>query len=131
MRDEQEILDHLEHHGVKGMRWGVRRSRGGYVRKGKGKSQSPDAQKAEAVKNKVKKKGGIQALSNRELSDFNRRVELEKNYNRLSQKDPIAKKGHDKVKALLAAGVTINSAIAFMNSPAGKKVEEMFKKKAA
>lgn len=118
MRDEQEILDHLEHYGVKGMRWGVRRRN-----RQKGISKSPEHQKREAIERKVKTKG-VQSLSNRELSDFNRRIDLERNFDRLTKNDPIVKKGHDKAKALLAAGVTINGLIAFANSPAGKHTKQ-------
>lgn len=83
----------LEHYGVKGMKWGVRRSttpvsvttkiavgpRGKTKIKGKGghaQEATPDAIKAATLKQKHKKSGAA-ALSNQELRDLATRMQLE------------------------------------------------------
>jgi hypothetical protein len=66
----------LAHFGVKGMRWGVRRSRsqldGG----------SDDHKNAVAARTKAKK-GGTKSLSNKELQDLINRMNLEQQYKRV------------------------------------------------
>lgn len=93
--------DFLEHFGVKGMRWGVRRSRaeraaaanapseitvktkpGKGVVKTSGGARHPasdDAVKAAAAKQKLKA-SKISSLSNAELKSLNERLNLENNY---------------------------------------------------
>lgn len=80
----------LEHHGVKGMHWGVRRSRGpdGHVKgpskKSSGHESSEDSKQAEASKAKVKAAGGHHVLSNQELEQLNKRMNLEQQATKLS-----------------------------------------------
>ena len=73
MTTVDEVLAHL---GIKGMRWGVRRSRsqidGG----------SEDHRNAAAARAKAKK-GGVKALSNKELQDLVNRMNLEQQYSRV------------------------------------------------
>lgn len=64
----------LEQYGVKGQKWGVRRDRPG---------PSDDAVRVEAAKSTIKR-GGTQALSNKELQDVVTRMNLETQYGRLS-----------------------------------------------
>lgn len=91
----------VKHYGVKGMRWGVRRTpeqlaraRGERLKKKKGgnnvnlaadtaKTASSDAKKAAAARDKAAKKG-VAALSNDELKILNDRLNLEKNYTKLT-----------------------------------------------
>lgn len=95
----------LSHHGVKGMRWGVRRSginigkiyrkppAAGGVKKARKAPTSADFKKAEASRRKVGvKKTGPAAkktatLSNEELQALVKRMNLEKQYAELSTKD--------------------------------------------
>jgi len=86
----------LEHHGVKGMKWGVRKERSSSVnveragRKGKKLKTSgghdlpvhPDAKRAATTK-QVKKASGTVALSNKDLADYAKRLELEQRVKRL------------------------------------------------
>jgi 2'-5' RNA ligase len=93
----------LAHYGVKGMKWGVRRNRaatsvttetivnaglrGKTKVKAKGgvaQDASPDAVKAAAQKQKLKKSGAA-ALSNQELAELGTRLQLEVNVKRLSE----------------------------------------------
>lgn len=70
--------DELYHYGVKGMKWGVRKSYSS-SRKNKTKGWSKDAKRANAIKKK-----SVKQMSNAELKELNKRMELESNYNRLN-----------------------------------------------
>lgn len=81
----------LEHFGVKGMRWGVRRdgsASAGKSKKNEGET-SDDSRTATELATKVKA-GGTKALSNKELRTLVERMNLEQNYARIST--PAAKK---------------------------------------
>jgi 2'-5' RNA ligase len=65
----QQIGNDLAHHGIKGMRWGVRRSK-------QELAVSDDSAKAAAAKTKAKEQGP-QALSNKEMRDLVTRMQLE------------------------------------------------------
>lgn len=109
----QEVVDHiLEHHGIKGMKWGVRtRSSGGEssgsggnkgprevtvktrsstqhktmirTKGGENHPAHPDAVAARMIQQKLKK-SGMNSLSNKELQDHNTRLQLEQNASRLT-----------------------------------------------
>lgn len=68
------VKEFLAHHGVKGMKWGVRRKSGPATAEASQKSSA----KAQA------KKEGIQTLSNKELQDAVNRMNLEQQFKRLS-----------------------------------------------
>ena len=89
----------LAHHGVKGMKWGVRKSdvpagetrvtQKGKKLKGEGGKGLPpheDATRAAVSKQKIKG-SGIQSLSNKELKDLHQRMNLEQNVRELSVKE--------------------------------------------
>lgn len=75
--EAEEVEEFLAHFGVKGMKWGVRRS------EQKRAASSDDANAASDAKAKVKKAGGTHALSNKELQDLVTRMNLEKQFNSL------------------------------------------------
>lgn len=93
------VDDILAHHGVKGMHWGVRRSRGQLESSvstthipgkkkvtasgGHGLPAHEDAIKAAVAKQKAKS-SGVNALSNHELKQLNERLNLEQNFSRLT-----------------------------------------------
>lgn len=97
----QEILSH---HGVKGMKWGVRkglngrsgptevvlRAKGGTKIKtsgGKGHPPSEDAVRT-AVSRQRAKKSSVSSLSNKELQDLVQRLNMERQYKSLTSKNP-------------------------------------------
>lgn len=116
------VDDFLEHFGVKGMHWGVRRNRV------QGPSSS-DAQTATQVHEKISQNGGIHALTNKELQDFITRANLEQQYSRLAQQDPNLVKGHNFIKAALGVGQTANNVYNLYNSPLSKKIRKAIEKK--
>jgi len=73
----EEVDEFLAHFGVKGMKWGVRRS------EARRAASSDDANAANDARSKVKKAGGTHALSNKELQDLVTRMNLEKQFNSL------------------------------------------------
>lgn len=88
----------LVHHGVKGMKWGVRKDRGAPVavtvstggrggkrlktKGGENRPTSTDAARAATI-GQIRKKSGARALSNTELQAFNQRLNLEAQAKRL------------------------------------------------
>jgi hypothetical protein len=105
---DEEVEDFLAHFGVKGMRWGARKTSGSggeggpsevhVVKRGKvlkttgGKKLEPadDAVRAAVSKQKAKK-SGTQALSNKEFQDMVTRMNMEQQYTKLTQKEKEAR----------------------------------------
>lgn len=119
-----DILAHygdesLEHFGVKGMHWGVRRA------EKRRAASSEDANKAVDARAKIKKAGGTHALTNKELQDLVTRMNLEQQLDRLKESQPTKfSKGKKVVKEIIDTGKTVNEAIQLVNSPAGKIVRK-------
>lgn len=97
-----QMEDALSHYGIKGMRWGVRKSEheGGTTAK---RAPVPSADKARAAENaaKVTKKGDTSALSNAELQQLVQRMNLEQQYSRLSSQPGRLQAGSKKTKEIL------------------------------
>lgn len=82
----QEILNELEHYGVKGMKWGVRKDRSS-------KSSGPKKKSARSEARAKKKKAAAEKkaandpknLSNDELRKQNERMRLEQEFKRLKK----------------------------------------------
>lgn len=103
------VDEYLAHYGVKGMRWGVRRSRQADVtiktkRKNKAKAKGgeglplhKDAATKVTIK-QIKKKSGINALSDDDLRAYANRLQLEANVKRLEAEQ---KPGRAFVKSFL------------------------------
>lgn len=120
----QLVEEVLEHAGVKGMKWGVR--------KRKVPRQGPSGDAKDAHRALVKAKtSGVEALTNKELNALNQRLNLEQNYAKLSYNPSAMKKGLDTLNGLLKTGKTIDSAIEFSKTPTGQKMAASLGKKAA
>ena len=105
MTTVEELI--IEHYGVKGQKWGVRRKRGS------GGRVSDDFRDSREITRKP-----VSQLSNEQIRKANDRLTLEQNFNRMNA--DTVKKGHLKTKELLgiaATGITIYNMV---HSPAGQ-----------
>lgn len=107
------IDEFLEHHGVKGMRWGVRRRRDS-----SGRVSGPSNPQAKD-------------LSDEDLKKAVSRMQMERQYNQLIGNKKSG--GHKAVKAGAAfvAGIGMNIARQQIQNTATKKVEQAFSARAA
>lgn len=91
----------LEHFGIKGMHWGVRRTK---------PPATVDAKKVKALKSKARV-GGTDALTNKQLKDAVTRMQLEKQY-----KDLKSTRSKEADKFILdTLAVVGNSALSYLN----------------
>lgn len=105
----------LQHHGVKGMKWGVRKT-----------NRQPSSDHVEA---KALKKKKLSELSNAELRKLNDRMNLEQNYSKLNPS--VIKKG---AKMVATAAIATTTVINLYNNSnklisIGKTIVDKFAKK--
>lgn len=118
----------LEHYGIKGMKWGVRKNRvsGPSSAPAKSKStMSPDVKRVSEIKSKVKSKGR-DSLSNDEMQDLVKRMNLEQQYSNLNPNK--AKKGMDYLKTTAGVLGSVGSIYAFAKSPLAQDLRKVFTK---
>lgn len=90
--------DELYHHGIKGQKWGVRRSEKQLARaRGKDYDAHDDYKKVHDGKK-------VKYLSDQELKDRNARLSAEKQYENMTKKTSTGKK---VVNGIIAAGATV------------------------
>lgn len=104
----------LAHYGVKGMKWGRRKSDLG--------SLAPPSEDYTRVAGQraVAKTSGTRALSNKDLQEVITRMNLEQSYSRLNPKSNPVKNGQNFVKEGLAIFGTVSALYGAVNSPLGK-----------
>jgi len=112
-KKEGAILAFLSHHGVKGQRWGVRRTKAALARASRREGRTPPSEEHARSRELLKK--GRKNLSNPELEELNKRLNLEQNFKRLNQST--VAKGKTKTLATIA---TISTVAGFLNTPPGK-----------
>lgn len=140
------VSKHLEHYGIKGMRWGRRKADGTsavevttkavpgkkvVAKGGQNHPAAPDAVRVAKLKQKAKV-STTDALDTKELQDLVNRLNLEQQYSRLtSEKSFFDKIDGDKKKVdkLIGAGQTANNVYNFVNSPMGKLLKSAVEKK--
>ena len=116
---------YLEHFGVKGMRWGVRKKQEP-VSTGVAKTpMSSDAALTSKIRTKART-SGMSSLSNEELFALNQRLQLERQYSSLTAL-PATKSGMNKVQDVVKVAGAVNSVIKLVNSPVGKAAISMGK----
>jgi ribosomal protein S18 acetylase RimI-like enzyme len=124
MQGEDLVNNFIEHFGVKGMKWGVRRDRSG------GGSSKPapstDAVRVNAYKKTVKR-GGTNALSTKELQDLVTRMNLEQQYSRLQPPSKTSRAAKFAADVLVNAGK--QQATKMVNDALSKQLEKLLKKK--
>lgn len=116
-----EVLENsLEHYGVKGMKWGVRR------KNPSGEPASSDAERASQLTSRARTSGS-KALSNAELRTAIERMNLEQQYERLRPRST-----SEKVKGWIAStllGIGKDQASQLARNYAADQVKEALKKR--
>jgi hypothetical protein len=116
--DPEDTGDILEHFGVKGMKWGVRRSRKERRQAAKFAGAQKREPSADFVRSRNSKSKKPFELTDQELKDLNNRLTQEQ---RLSQLNPsVASKGMKVAKGLAALSTTVGTLYGVSQTPHGK-----------
>lgn len=110
----------LAHYGVKGMKWGVRRTEKQL------RFASDEAREAHSLK----KRKAVE-LTNAELKRVNERLKLEQTYASLTKTPSKLERGQKILKDLLGLSKTMGEVQKALDSPAFKQIKETMNKKLA
>jgi 2'-5' RNA ligase len=119
------VDDMLKHYGVKGMKWGVRRSDAELAKASGGPQPraSADAKAADSAQAKIDR-GGTHSLSNQELQGLLTRMNLERQYHTMTaQHGTELDRGLQNVQKALKVGKTVEDVRRFMKTPTGQAVK--------
>jgi hypothetical protein len=114
------VTQFLEHHGVKGQKWGIRNKRVSTTA-GHKKPPSIDARRAAELRQRP-----LSSLSNQQLRTVNDRMNLEQNYSRLNPTK--IQSGKRKAGELLATAGLGVTAYSIITGPAGKALANLGRK---
>lgn len=114
----------LAHYGVRGMRWGVRRTRAQLD------SDSEDARTKKTLQGVVaKNRGSTDPLSNQELQTLVTRLNLEQQYSNLTTKDNAKRKSNgEKFVSEIVTNVAKKQAQSVLNTVAQNQIDNLLKK---
>lgn len=108
-----DVTEFLEHHGVKGMRWGIRNRRNRVKT-----AKRPPSSDSKRISDLKKRKPS--QLTDKQLKDVNARLNLESNFSRLNPST--VKKGHEWTKNAMALISTGAAIAALSQTPTGKRI---------
>ena len=113
----------LQHHGILGQRWGVRRTESKLARGSKGTASSKKVSAKETEKSKIK------SMSDAELRQKINRIQMERQYSQLSKKDISAgQKFVSDVFTNAAKQTATNYASKYMTKGVDSLIENVLKK---
>lgn len=118
MNQKGDYMSELYHHGIAGMKWGVRRTP---EQLGHRSGKKMTDEKKQEIKNRLIRSSGsrssktlheargrdINNLTNQQLRDYNERLNLEQNYARLTEGK--VKQGKDWIAKTVISGVIIGT----------------------
>jgi len=135
IKSPSSAMAELTHYGVKGMKWGVRRSDAqlASARSAPKPQLSEDARNVSKLNAKIQTKG-TGSLSNQEMRQFLERMDLEQRYSRMMSEPPSKsqmERGHEQVKKYLKYAKTYDEVKKFMETPTGQMIKTGVKTAAA
>lgn len=114
------VGEFISHWGIKGMKWGIRRSDDELARLRGGLDEAGDAARARQTQQAISKAKSLAAVSDADLNHLVNRLNLEKRYVDIKAATSVSAKTNSKIKTLLGFGETMNKAVAFYDSEAGR-----------
>lgn len=130
------VNNELKHHGILGMRWGIRRfqnKNGSLTAKGKQRySNDSDDQKEDSIETKRSKLlkstdakelyKNRNLLSTQELNERINRIDTERRLGEIASRQ--TKSGYDRINSVLKFGRKVNEIYEFTNTPIMKQIKK-------